>query len=225
PNGKRTCIPMNDTQQFASFGALSHNGSAPLTPNDGRVESHGFLAQNWSQSNPSSLLRTAVTSNNCFNNSNNNNNGNHYHPQGMQTMNGYTTVTTTTTMNGYHTPESVHSSSDAVSPFSATSMDMEMESVSATQDSPAMVQNTNAMLNSAISSSMMNQQSALLPSALPGQGQGQQQSNEFVPVHGRSMEIPSYARVPADEARKFREQRWSSCIYGADTRIGQGMMI
>ena len=69
----------------------------------------------------------------------------------------------------------------------------------------------------------------LLPSALPVPGQGNNStSNEYVPVHGRSMQIPSYARVPlneANEARKYRDQRWSSCIYVVDTRIGQGMMI
>lgn len=145
---------------------------------------------------------------------------------------------------GYQTPESTQSSV-MTSPMMNMDMDMETGSDAGTpyaqqhhhhqqraQESPMMVQNTNAMLSAAISSPMTAQPSSLLPSALPGQHQ--QQSNhdmdaapvtEYVPVHGRSMEIPSYARVPMNEMRKYRDQRWSSCIYGADTRLGQGMMI
>ncbi|KAF9187982.1 hypothetical protein BGZ51_000917 [Haplosporangium sp. Z 767] len=149
----------------------------------------------WPQSNPSPLFRTAVASN---------------------VHHSLTSFNETT--NGFHTPESAHSSVTA-SPL-ASSMDMDMESV-AVEETPAMIQNANAMLNTVTSTPMASQRSSLLPSALPGQ----QSQDEYVPVHGRSMEIPSYARVPLNEVRKYREQRWSSCIYGADTRIGQGMML
>ncbi|KAF8928039.1 hypothetical protein BGZ58_009932 [Dissophora ornata] len=197
PNGKRTCSPMNHTQQFATFGSSSRL-STPQTPN-GPEQPNG-LGSGWPQSNPSPLLRTAVTSNTQF----------------SMPSNGFT-------VNGYQTPESVQSSV-AVSPF--VSMDMDMESASASQSTPAMVQNTNAMLNSAITAQEPNQNnSALMPSALLAQANGSSSSSEYVPVHGRSMEIPSYARVPLNEAQKYRDQRWSSCIYGTDTRIGQGMMI
>ncbi|KAG0229495.1 hypothetical protein B0O80DRAFT_503306 [Mortierella sp. GBAus27b] len=130
---------------------------------------------------------------------------------------------------GYQTPESVQSSV-AASPF-APSMDMDMETESFAQDphapAPMTIQTTNAVLNTAISAPTTSQSSTLLPSALPASSQSNHHtgSTEFVPVHGRSMEIPSYARVPLNEVRKYREQRWSSCIYAADTRLGQGMMI
>ncbi|KAG0002203.1 hypothetical protein BGZ80_001962 [Entomortierella chlamydospora] len=128
-------------------------------------------------------------------------------------------------MHGYHTPES-NQSSGAASPFdSSSSMDMDMESVSAQPDSSAMVESASAVLNAAVSAPMSHQSSGLLPSALPEQISNNESSTEYVPVHGRSMEIPSYARVPLNEVRKYRDQKWSSCIYGADTRIGQGMMI
>ncbi|KAF9562327.1 hypothetical protein BGW38_008990 [Lunasporangiospora selenospora] len=96
---------------------------------------------------------------------------------------------------GYHTPESEQSSATASPP----SMDMEMDAASADQDS---------------SIAAFNNVAATAPP-----------QDEYVPMHGRSMEIPSYARVPMSEMRKYREQRWSSCIYGADSRLGQGMMV
>ncbi|KAG0047267.1 hypothetical protein BGZ83_007654 [Gryganskiella cystojenkinii] len=172
--------------------------SAPQTPN-------GHQQSAWAQSNPSPLLRTAMNSSVAA--------------HGFQ-MN-----------NGYQTPESVQSSV-STSPMVDLDMDMEMGNGNSAQDSPMMIQNTNAMLSAAISSPMVAQPSGLLPSALPGQQQQFNESTtmsapvtEYVPVHGRSMEIPSYARVPMNEMRKYRDQRWSSCIYGADTRLGQGMMI
>lgn len=140
----------------------------------------------------------------------------------MPTQNGFAAM-----HHGYQTPESTPASvtpSPLNSDFSA-SMDMDMESTSG----PAMFQSTSS---ASMTSSTMAAPGGLLPSALPGQTQPQQepqqQSQEkspYVPVHGRSMEIPSYARVPLNEVRQYRDQRWSSCIYGADTRIGQGMMI
>ncbi|KAG0263888.1 hypothetical protein BG011_007842 [Mortierella polycephala] len=151
--------------------------------------------QSWPQSSPSTLPHTAMASS-------------AHHS--LTSFNG--------TMNGFHTPESAHSSV-TVSPL-ASSMDMDMESTTV-EETPTVIQNANAMLNTAISTSMTSQTSSLLPSALPGQ----HNQNEYVQVHGRSMEIPSHAHVPLNEGRKYREQRWSSCIYGADTRIGQGMML
>jgi len=196
--------------QFSSFG----RASAPQTPN-------GASAWSQAQSNPSPLLRTAMNS--------------------SASAHGFAMNT------GYQTPESAQSSV-AVSPMLDMDMDMETGSDAGTpfnhraRDSSMMVQNTNAMLSAAISSPMSAHSSSLLPSALPGQQQFINSNNNYngmgaeatvntapvtgyVPIHGRSMEIPSYARVPMDEARKYRDQRWSSCIYGADTRLGQGMMI
>ncbi|GJJ68982.1 hypothetical protein EMPS_01328 [Entomortierella parvispora] len=209
PNGKRTCSPMNGSaNQFSSFG----RASAPQTPN-------GASAWSQAQSNPSPLLRTAMNS--------------------SASAHGFALNT------GYQTPESAQSSV-AVSPMVDTDMDMETGGDSGApfnhgaQASPMMVQNANAMLSAAVSSPMTNHSSSLLPSALPGQHQFANNNQngmdtmattntapvtEYVPIHGRSMEIPSYARVPMNEARKYRDQRWSSCIYGADTRLGQGMMI
>ncbi|KAG0365522.1 hypothetical protein BGZ54_006453 [Gamsiella multidivaricata] len=190
PNGKRACSFTSHTQQFASFGT-SDRMFTPQTPN-GLEHPHG-MASVWSQSNPSSLLRTAMAPN----------------AQLSMSSHGF----------GYHTPESSQSSV-AASPHES-SMDMDMETTS--QGSPSqMIQNTNAVQAAANSSMTNGHSSGLLPSALPGQSNG---GAEYVPVHGRSMEIPSYARVPLNEVRKYRDQRWSSCIYGADTRIGQGVMI
>ncbi|KAF8980577.1 hypothetical protein BGZ46_003986 [Entomortierella lignicola] len=168
----------------------------PITPM-GQESSYGF-ASSWPQSNQTPLL-----SNNS--------------PSSNIPSTGYVA------MQGYQTPESSQSSV-AASPFESSSMDMDMESTSMHQDSSAMVDSASAPLNSS-SSSMQHQSSGLLPSALPGQNGNNESNTEYVPVHGRSMEIPSYARVPLNEVRKYRDQRWSSCIYGADTRIGQGMMI
>jgi hypothetical protein len=159
-------------------------------------------------------------------------------------------------MQGYETPESGLSSGTA-SPYTGGSMmDMDMESDNMAQSSPSMAQSTNAMFRASLASPILSQDyhqqqlqqqhlqqqqqqqaataavtaqngTGLLPSALPVSGQGNN-GNEYVPIHGRSMQIPSYARVPlneANEARKYRDQRWSSCIYGVDTRIGQGMML
>ncbi|KAF9433896.1 hypothetical protein BGZ76_008834 [Entomortierella beljakovae] len=135
------------------------------------------------------------------------------------TSNGYNS------MHGYQTPESSQSSVTA-SPFeSSSSMDMDMGSEATYQSSATMVENANTMLNTAITTPMSHQNSNLLPSALPGQNTNAEENMEYIPVHGRSMEIPSYARVPVNEVRKYRDQRWSSCIYGTDSRIGQGMMI
>jgi hypothetical protein len=205
----------NASNQFSSYG----RASAPQTPNG----PNSWAQQ--AQSNPSPLLRTAMNSSASA--------------QGFSMMHNNS---------GYQTPESTQSSVMA-SPTMNMDMDMETGSEAGTPyaqqhhhhqqrayESPMMVQNTNAMLSAAISSPMTTQQSSLLPSALPGQHQQQLNHDmetsantapvtEYVPVHGRSMEIPSYARVPMNEMRKYRDQRWSSCIYGADTRLGQGMMI
>ncbi|KAF9342751.1 hypothetical protein BGX26_006906 [Mortierella sp. AD094] len=170
----------------------------PITPN-GPETTHNF-ASSWPQSNQAPLPHNGFTSNG-------------------PSANGYFV------MHGYQTPESTQSSV-AASPFaSSSSMDMDMESVSTQPDSSAMVENASMVLNTAVSAPMSHQSSGLLPSALPGQNGNNESSTEYIPVHGRSMEIPSYARVPLNEARKYRDQRWSSCIYGADTRIGQGMMV
>ncbi|KAF9285991.1 hypothetical protein BGZ68_003340 [Mortierella alpina] len=202
PNGKRACSVTPHANQFATFGK---HMVAPQTPN-GQDQAHSAWPS--SQSNPSPLLRTAVTTG--------------AQSSMMPTQNGFAAM-----HHGYQTPESTPASvtpSPLNSDFSA-SMDMDMESTSG----PAMFQNTS---NTSMASSAMATPGGLLPSALPGQTQSQQepqqQSQEkspYVPVHGRSMEIPSYARVPLNEVRQYRDQRWSSCIYGADTRIGQGMMI
>ncbi|KAF9109173.1 hypothetical protein BGX27_007922 [Mortierella sp. AM989] len=171
----------------------------PSTPN-GTEPTHGF-ASSWSQSNQATpILHNVMNSN-------------------VPSSNGFATT------HGYHTPESAQSSL-AASPFaSSSSMDMDMESSSTQQDTSTMVENASVMLNTAASAAMSHQSSGLLPSALPGQNGNSENNVEYVPMHGRSMEIPSYSRVPLNEARKYRDQRWSSCIYGADTRIGQGMMI
>ncbi|KAG0204200.1 hypothetical protein BGX28_003775 [Mortierella sp. GBA30] len=203
PNGKRTCSLMTHSNQFATFGGRVV--ATPHTPNNGQENNiHSWPA---SQSNPSPLHQTAIATSAQI-------------PITMSSS-GFMTIN-----HGYQTPESGPSSVTA-SPFdaaSSSSMDMDMESTSATQETPAMIQSTNAVLNTATACSMATHSSGLLPSALPGQPQ-QEERNEYVPVHGRSMEIPSYARVPLSEIRKYRDQRWSSCIYGADTRIGQGMML
>ncbi|KAF9956958.1 hypothetical protein BGZ72_002328 [Mortierella alpina] len=201
PNGKRTCSVTPNASQFATFGKQM---GAPHTPN-GQDQAQ-YSAWPSSQSSPSPFLRTAVTTSGA---------------QGpmMPTSSGFSAMN-----HGYQTPESTPASvtpSPHNSAFSA-SMDMDMESTSG----PTMFQHTN---NTPLVSSAMAAPGSLLPSALPGQAQQQQQQPQekspYVPVHGRSMEIPSYARVPLNEVRQYRDQRWSSCIYGADTRIGQGMMI
>ncbi|KAF8943387.1 hypothetical protein BGZ47_005481 [Haplosporangium gracile] len=233
PNGKRTCSPMNHSP-FSNFG----------TPTQTTPKSSGPV---WSQSNPSPLLRAAAHQATALNHINNYNGNSHAHAgaagHGMMQQ-------------GYQTPES-ELSSNAASPFTGGSnMDMDMESDSVAQDaSPSMAQSANDMFRASLASPVLpqgyhqqqlqqqhfeqqqqQQQTAaaaqngtgLLPSALPVPGQDTNSNNEYVPVHGRSMQIPSYARVPlneANEARRYRDQRWSSCIYGVDTRIGQGMMI
>ncbi|KAF9923033.1 hypothetical protein FBU30_006864 [Linnemannia zychae] len=220
PNGKRTCSPMNHST-FSNFGT-------PIqTPKAKPV---------WSQSSPSPLLRTVAHQATLNHTSNIN-----AHVQGL---------------GGYQTPESKIGSGTA-SPFAGEStMDMDMESDnSVAHESISMTQSTNAVFKASLASPVLSQEyhqqqlqqqhlqqqqqqqqqqatqngNGLLPSALPVSGQDTpSHSNEYVPVHGRSMQIPSYARVPlseVNEARKYRDQRWSSCIYGVDTRIGQGMMI
>ncbi|KAF9986951.1 hypothetical protein BGZ75_001231 [Mortierella antarctica] len=201
PNGKRTCSVTPHANQFATFGKQT---VGPQTPN-GQEQAHSAWPSS-QQSNPSPLLRTAVTTG--------------AQNSMMPTLNGFAAM-----HHGYQTPESAPPSvtpSPLDSAFSA-SMDMDMESTSG----PAMFQNTNHTTSQVTSA--MATPGGLLPSALPGQAQQQQQQPQekspYVPVHGRSMEIPSYARVPLNEVRQYRDQRWSSCIYGADTRIGQGMMI
>ncbi|KAG0213844.1 hypothetical protein BGX33_002641 [Mortierella sp. NVP41] len=225
PNGKRTCSPMNHSP-FSNFG----------TPTQTPKAASSAAVPAWSQPNPSPLLRTAA---------------NH---AAMSTQINHNS----SSMHGYQTPESRLSSNTASPYTGGSSMDMDMESSDTIgQDSsPSVAHSTNAMFRASMASPILSQgyhqqqlqqqhlqqqqqQAAaaaataaaqngtgLPPSALPVPSQDS--NNEYVPVHGRSMEIPSYARVPLNEmneARKFRDQRWSSCIYGVDTRIGQGMMI
>ncbi|KAF9140546.1 hypothetical protein BGX30_006358 [Mortierella sp. GBA39] len=142
----------------------------------------------WPQPNPSPLLRTAARHAAALNHTNNHN-GSHLQVN----------------MQEYQTPESGLSSYTASAYTGGSNMDMDMEfdSTGAQDTSLSMAQSTNG--------------TGLLPSALPvpGQGNNSNGSNEYVPVHGRSMQIPSYARVPlneANEARRYRDQRWSSCI-------------
>ncbi|KAF9571308.1 hypothetical protein EC968_000747 [Mortierella alpina] len=204
PNGKRTCNVTPHANQFATFG--NKLMVAPQTPNGQDPTPSAWPSAQ--SSNPSPLLRTAVTTG--------------AQSSMLPTPNGFAAM-----HHGYQTPESAPASvtpSPLNSAFSA-SMDMDMESTSGS----AVFQNSNH--TSAVTSAMATP-GGLLPSALPGQVQQQQQQQQqqqekspYVPVHGRSMEIPSYARVPLNEVRQYRDQRWSSCIYGADTRIGQGMMI
>ncbi|KAF9915249.1 hypothetical protein BX616_006573 [Lobosporangium transversale] len=107
-----------------------------------------------------------------------------------------------------------------------SSMDIDMELTPTTaRDSSSILQNPNTFHNSA-ASSLVNQKSHHTNNNYNNSSNtnGNTQ-NEYVPVHGRSMEIPSYTRAPLNEVRKYRDQRWSSCIYGTDSRIGQGMMI
>ncbi|KAF9316301.1 hypothetical protein BG003_002127 [Podila horticola] len=214
PNGKRACgVNNHSSSQFATFG------STPHTPNGSEHHHHhgAFNANAWAQTNPSPLLRTAV-------------NYAAGHPNHNNTTNGETSNL------GYHTPESVSSLTASPSTFRSLDTDMDMDSAPSVSESPIMMQNTNAMLNSTLASPLASVAShnysqapmsnGLLPSALPVQEASTPSTGgEYVPVHGRSMEIPSYARVPMNEMRKYRDQRWSSCIYGADARIGQGMMI
>ncbi|KAF9430311.1 hypothetical protein BGZ94_007398 [Podila epigama] len=212
PNGKRACGSNKQNSQFASFHSNSqgtpHTPNGPDSPHNNN--SHGA---NWMQSNPPPLLRSAVG-----------------HAAG-QSQSGFDNF-------NYHTPESV-SSSTVASPATLHSLDMDMDMNATPANSPMMMQTTNAMFRTTLDSPMIGSQSTqspsvpsstgLLPSALPVQPEESQPAvtttTEYVPVHGRSMEIPSYARVPLNEMRKYRDQRWSSCIYGADARIGQGMMI
>ncbi|KAF9368346.1 hypothetical protein CPB97_004713, partial [Podila verticillata] len=209
PNGKRTC-GNNHSSQFATFGSTPHTPNGP----EHHPQHGAFNGSTWARSNPSPLLRTAV--NHAAGHPNNN------------AINGELNL-------GYHTPVSVGSSL-AASPSTHRSMDTDMDMDSTPVGvSPMMMQNTNAMLHTTLASPMGGSShhnhapmasNGLLPSALPVQETPPSTgSNEYVPVHGRSMEIPSYARVPMNEMRKYRDQRWSSCIYGADARIGQGMMI
>ncbi|KAF9126036.1 hypothetical protein BGW39_006975 [Mortierella sp. 14UC] len=222
PNGKRTCSPMNHSP-FSNFGTPTQTPKGPA----------------WPQPNPSPLLRTAAHHAAALNNHNNS------HIAGAGPGLG---------TQGYQTSESGLSSGTA-SPYTGESMmDMDMESDNVTQDFPSMAQSTNAVFRASLASPILSQDyhqqqlqqqhlqqqqqaataaaaaqngTGLLPSALPVPGQGNN-GNEYVPIHGRSMQIPSYARIPlneANEARKHRDQRWSSCIYGVDTRIGQGMML
>ncbi|KAG0068155.1 hypothetical protein BGZ93_002581 [Podila epicladia] len=212
PNGKRACGANHPASQFATFGSTPHTPSGP--------EHHQHAAFNgtWAQSNPSPLLRTAVN-----------------HAAGHPHLNNPTNSESLTL--GYHTPESVSSHAGSPSTFQSMDTDMDMDSTPSVSQSP-MMQNTNAMLHTTLAAPLTGATShhhnqapmvsnGLLPSALPVQEAPSPStgSNEYVPVHGRSMEIPSYARVPMNEMRKYRDQRWSSCIYGADARIGQGMMI
>ncbi|KAF9293898.1 hypothetical protein BGZ74_011518 [Mortierella antarctica] len=211
PNGKRACGANNhSSSQFATFGSTPHTPSGP------EHHQHGAFNGAWAQSNPSPLLRTAV---------------NHAaaHPHHNYTTNGESLSL------GYHTPESVSSLAGSPSTFRSMDTDMDMDSTPSVSESP-MMQNTNTMLHTTLVSPLTGTTShhqapvasnGLLPSALPVQEASAPStgSNEYVPVHGRSMEIPSYARVPMNEVHKYRDQRWSSCIYGADARIGQGMMI
>ncbi|KFH62671.1 hypothetical protein MVEG_12063 [Podila verticillata NRRL 6337] len=209
PNGKRTC-GNHHSSQFATFGSTPHTPNGP----EHHPQHGAFNGSTWARSHPLPLLRTAV--NYAAGHPNNN------------AINGELNL-------GYHTPESVGSSL-AASPSTHRSMDTDMDMDSTPVGvSPMMMQSTNAMLHTTLGSPMGGSShhthtpmasNGLLPSALPVQETlPSTGSNEYVPVHGRSMEIPSYARVPMNEMRKYRDQRWSSCIYGADARIGQGMMI
>ncbi|KAG0348449.1 hypothetical protein BG004_005178 [Podila humilis] len=235
PNGKRACgASKNQSAQFASFGVQAASPETHTNPHE--AIDHGGASgfkhcqtshTGWpsSQSDPSPLLRTAVN-----------------HAAGGSRQ-----------FNNFHTPESINSSL-AVSPSTHQSMDTDMDMASTpSHESPTMNQNTAVMLHTSLSSPLTgtgyrhhphqtskNDINGLLPSALPEHNEQQQQQlqiqqlengaasterTEYMPVHGRSMEIPSYARVPMNEMLKYRDQRWSSCIYGADARIGQGMMI
>ena len=206
---------------FSNFG----------TPTQTTPKSNGPA---WSQPNPSPLLRTAA-----------------HHAAALNHLNNHNGSYLQANMQGYQTPESGLSSNTA-SPYTDGSnmdMDIESDSTGAQDTSPSMAQNSNAMFRASLASPILSQEyhqqqlqqqqqaaaaaqnsAGLLPSALPvpGQGTNSNGNNEYIPVHGRSMQIPSYARVPlneVNEARRYRDQRWSSCIYGVDTRIGQGMMI
>ncbi|KAK5816565.1 hypothetical protein F5H01DRAFT_181807 [Linnemannia elongata] len=229
PNGKRTCSPMNHSP-FSNFG----------TPTQTTPKSSGPA---WSQPNPSPLLRTAAHHAAALNHMNNHN-GSHL----QANMQGYQTSESGLSSNTA-SPYTGGSNMD---------MDMESDCTGAQDASPSTAQSTNAMFRASLASPILSQEyhqqqlqqqhlqlqqqqqqqaaaavqngTGLLPSALPvpGQGTNGNGNNEYVPIHGRSMQIPSYARVPlneANEARRYRDQRWSSCIYGVDTRIGQGMMI
>ncbi|KAG0309992.1 hypothetical protein BGZ97_012897 [Linnemannia gamsii] len=234
PNGKRTCSPMNHSP-FSNFG----------TPTQTTPKSSGPA---WSQPNPSPLLRTAAH-HAALNHNNGPNAHTHAHAQatGHGLMQGYQTPESGLSSNTA-SPYTAGSSMD---------MEMESSDSISTSPSMAHHTNAmyRASLASPILSQEYHQQqlqqqhqqavaaqaaaaqngAGLLPSALPVPGQGinsdsngVNSNNEYVPIHGRSMQIPSYARVPlneANEARRYRDQRWSSCIYGVDTRIGQGMMI
>ncbi|KAF9944386.1 hypothetical protein BGZ70_004695, partial [Mortierella alpina] len=138
PNGKRACSVTPHANQFATFGKHT---VGPQTPN-GQEQAH--LAWPSAQSNPSPLLRTAVTTGT--------------QSSMMPTPNGFAAM-----HHGYHTPESTPASitpSPLNSAFSA-SMDMDMEATSG----PPLFQNTNH--SSMVSSAMATPPEGLLPSALP----------------------------------------------------------
>ncbi|KAG0275634.1 hypothetical protein BGZ95_008543 [Linnemannia exigua] len=226
PNGKRTCSPMNHSP-FSNFG----------TPTQQTPKAAGPA---WSQPNPSPLLRTAAHHATALSNKS--------FGSGLGMQQGYQTP---------ESGLSSSTSSPFTGSSMNMDMDMESDNtVVQASSSPSMAQSANAMFKASLASPILSQDyhqqqlqqqhyqqqqqqqaavtqngTGLLPSALPVPGQGSNgvsNNNEYVPVHGRSMQIPSYARVPlneANEARKYRDQRWSSCIYGVDTRIGQGMMI
>ncbi|KAG0262352.1 hypothetical protein DFQ27_002424 [Actinomortierella ambigua] len=124
-------------------------------------------------------------------------------------------------MFGFQTPDSIQPSvSTSPAQFVSNNMSMMMMDTSMAEDGP--------------STHSITTVTPLMPSAMPAgaaptastmSSAPVDSKQEYVPIHGRSMEIPSYARVPLNEIRKYREQRWSSCIYSADARIGQGMML
>ncbi|KAG0224406.1 hypothetical protein BGW41_005129 [Actinomortierella wolfii] len=121
---------------------------------------------------------------------------------------------------GFQTPDSIQTSV-ATSPdqLLPNGMSMMMDTNMAEDNVPAHpISATTPLMPSAMPAAPAPVAPAVVPPATENR-------QEYVPIHGRSMEIPSYARVPLSEVRKYREQRWSSCIYSADARIGQGMML
>lgn len=210
----------------------------------------------WSQPNPSPLLRTAAHHAAALNHNNGSNAHTHAHAQttGHGLMHGYQTpesglssntaspytggpsmdmeMESSDSANAQDTTPSMAQHTNAMFRASLASPILSQEYHQQQLQQQQLQQHQQA---AAVQAAAAQNGAGLLPSALPVPGQGANSdnnggniNNEYVPVHGRSMQIPSYARVPlneANEARRYRDQRWSSCIYGVDTRIGQGMMI
>ncbi|KAF9976828.1 hypothetical protein BGZ73_007736 [Actinomortierella ambigua] len=122
---------------------------------------------------------------------------------------------------GFQTPDSIQPSvSTSPAQFLSNTMSAMMDTSMAEDSLPTQsIATTTPLMPSAMPAAAATPMMTTVVSAPI------ENKQEFVPVHGRSMEIPSYARIPLNEVRKYREQRWSSCIYSADARIGQGMML